>query len=82
MANMMNLNTIYLSYKTATKAKMDYQDCLDMCIKDSSLNIPDKDILFCFGYCHMTILNEERQWKQYHSLEFVEYLEFICRLAH
>ena len=30
----------------------------------------------------MTVLNEERQWKTYHSLQMVEFLEFIGRLAH
>ena len=30
----------------------------------------------------MTAWCEEKQWKQYHKLEVVEFLEFIGRLAH
>ena len=29
----------------------------------------------------MTIVNEERQWKKYLAMEFVEFLELIGRLA-
>ena len=42
----------------------------------------EKDISFCFGYSHMTVVNEDRQWKKYLAFEFVEFLEFIGRLAH
>ena len=30
----------------------------------------------------MTVVNEEKHYKQYHKLEFVEFLEFVGRLAH
>ena len=30
----------------------------------------------------MTVINEEKQWKNYHSLQFVEFLEFLGRIAH
>ena len=29
----------------------------------------------------MSVVNEERHWKRYFNLEFVEFLEFIGRLA-
>ena len=60
---------------------MDHEDCLSMCLRDAVLNISEKDIAFAFGYCQMTVINEERQWKTYTSLQFVEFLEFIGRLA-
>ena len=53
-----------------------------MCITDASLGISEKDINFCYGYSHMTVPNEARLWKKYQSLELVEFLEFLGRLAH
>ena len=29
----------------------------------------------------MTIINEERQWKKYSALEYVEFLEFLGRIS-
>ena len=60
---------------------LELADCIAMC-KDSALNISEKDICFCFGFCQMTVVNEERQWKKYDTLLFVEFLEFIGRIAH
>lgn len=58
------------------------EDCIAMCMRDTNLDVTEKDVNFAFGYCQMTVVNEERQWKTYHSLQFVEFLEFVCRLAH
>ena len=81
-SNLDNLKRIYDRYRTPTKQLMDHLDCVDLCTRDAQLSITEKDILFCFGYCHMTVLNEEKQWKTYHSLQFVEFLEFLGRIAH
>ena len=61
---------------------MEIDDCVTMCTKDCHLGISEKDINFCYAYCHMTITNEARTWKKYQSLELVEFLEFLGRLAH
>ena len=81
-ANLENLKKIYAHYKTPTKAFMEMQDCISMCTSESVLGISEKDISFCYGYCHMTVTNEARMWKKYQQLELVEFLEFIGRLAH
>lgn len=81
-ANEANLTKIYSNYKTVTKPKLEIQDCIQMCMRDANLNVSEKDISFSFGLCHMTVISEERQFKHYQSLEFVEFLEFIGRLAH
>ena len=59
-SNLVNLQRIYDRYRTPTKTAMELTDCIDMCTRDANLNVTEKDILFCFGYCHMTVLNEER----------------------
>lgn len=81
-SNLENLKRIYDRYRTPTKQFMDYQDCINMCMNDAQLNVTEKDVLFCFGYCHMTVVSEERQWKNYQTLQFVEFLEFLGRIAH
>ena len=81
-ANQTNLEKIYNHYLTPNNKQLDLQSCIAMCTQDTSLDISEKDINFCFGYCQMTVLNEERQWKTYHSLSLVEFLEFVGRLAH
>ena len=61
---------------------IEVDDVIAMCTRDSVLNISEKEIAFCFGLCQMTVVNEEKQYKQYQSLVFVEFLELIGRLAH
>jgi len=64
-ANLPNLQKIYQSYKTPTKQFPEIEDLISMCTRDSVLNLTEKDIAFCFGYCHMTVVNEDRLWKSY-----------------
>jgi len=59
-ANMNNLKAIYVHFKSPTKGYMELEDCVAMCTEDAKLGMSEKDISFCFGYCHMTIINEER----------------------
>lgn len=61
---------------------MDLNDCLTMCTQNTSIGLSEKDIAFCYNYSHQTVVSEDRQWKKYMSLEFVEFLEFIGRVAH
>ena len=59
-ANLENLKRIYAHYKTPTKQQLELEDCIAICTRDTTLNISEKDVLFCFGYCQMTVMNEER----------------------
>mmetsp|Transcript_3421 Transcript_3421/g.4525 ORF Transcript_3421/g.4525 Transcript_3421/m.4525 type:complete len:361 (-) Transcript_3421:254-1336(-) len=81
-ANLTNLKQIYGNYKTPTKGYMELVDIIQMCTADTAIAMSEKDIAFCYGYSHMTVINEDRQWKKYLSMEFVEFLEFLGRLAH
>ena len=64
-ANLENLKKIYAHYKTPTKSMLEVDDCIAICTRDTALNINENDVKFCFGYCQMSVINEERQWKQY-----------------
>ncbi len=65
---MVQLKKLYEHYKTPTKALIEMEDVINMCTRDSNANISEKDIHFAFGYCQMTVANEERHYKQYQSL--------------
>jgi len=39
---------------------MELADVIEMCTQLSPLGISEKEINFCYGYSHMTIVNEER----------------------
>lgn len=44
--------------------------------------MPDKEIKFCFGMSKMTVKDEVKNVEEYERLRFVEFLEFIGRVAH
>jgi hypothetical protein len=80
-ANLDNLKKIYASYITQVHKSMDLQDCIKLCTVDSPLQISEKDICFAYGMCKMTVVNEEKFKGQYSALQFVEFLEFVGRIA-
>jgi hypothetical protein len=50
-------------------------------MRDTSLNMIEKDAIFCFGMCKMTVTHESHQTHNYKELKFVELLEMIGRIA-
>ena len=61
---------------------MTYQDALNLMIRDSALNVIEKDAIFCYGMCKMTVINEfEDSQTKYKRLQFVEFLEMLGRIA-
>lgn len=52
-----------------------------MCTRDADLQIPEKDIVFCFGMSKMAVTHEPTHYKQYQQMVFPEFLELIGRLA-
>ena len=63
---------------------MDLKDCLAFCIKedeDRSLGVTEQDITYAYGMSKMTVVAEVPQYAAYMKMEFVEFLEFIGRIA-
>jgi len=51
-------------------------------IRLTPLNMTEKDAIFCYGMCKMTVVNEaEESNVKYKRLQFVELLEMIGRIA-
>jgi hypothetical protein len=61
---------------------LNLEDCIALCTKDSQLNISEKDLAFCHGMSKMTVINESANYKAYQGMQFVEFLEFVGRIAH
>ena len=60
---------------------MNKQDALKFMMTDSHLHMNEKDAIYCFCMCKMTIIDEAQQSKKYQFLSFVEFLELIGRIA-
>ena len=60
---------------------MSRKDAIDLVTKDTHVNIADKDAIYSYGMCKMTVLNEVKQSKKYDRLELPEFYEFIGRVA-
>ena len=49
--------------------------------EDSYVDLSVKEVRFCFGMSKMTVKNEFTQYEEYDKLRYVEFLEFIGRVA-
>jgi len=61
---------------------MDLKACLQFVQVDCNLSMSEKDVTFCYGMSKMTVYDELNHNDNYFKLKFVEFLEFIARLAH
>ena len=52
-----------------------------MPIKDEDYCVSFMKIEQCFILCMMTVLDESRHLSKYGYITFVEFLDFICRMA-
>jgi len=50
-------------------------------VRCESLKVPEKNIKYCYAMSKMTVSNEEFHTDQYFTMQFVEFLEMIGRIA-
>jgi len=55
---------------------------MELVCRLSDLNLTEKEAKFCYGMSKMTVRDEVPNHHEYQKLRFVEFLEFIGRLAH
>jgi hypothetical protein len=60
---------------------MSMKNALSFMMKDTALNVIEKDAIYCYGMCKMTVANENDKNSQYFELKRVEFLEMIGRVA-
>jgi hypothetical protein len=81
-ANLGYLEHIYKSFTNQNKRWPEINDMLQLCLSISPCGVSEMDVRFCFGMCKMTIVIESTGYKEYTKLQFVEFLEFVGRLAY
>ena len=60
---------------------MTEHDAMNLMMRDTALNMIEKDAIYCFGMCKMSVILESVDVWQYKQLKFVELLELIGRIA-
>lgn len=81
-ANLDGLKKVYSHFFEPRKKFMSKEDALGLMMRDTALNMIEKDAMFCYGMSKMTVTNEqEDSTTKYRRLQFVEFLELIGRIA-
>lgn len=57
-------------------------DAMNLMIRDTQVGIGEKEAIFCYGMCKMSVVFEQENMGQYRILKLVELLEMIGRVAH
>lgn len=60
---------------------MTMHDAMNLMMKDTALNLIEKDAIYCYGMSKMSVIDLDSMW-QYKHLKFVELLEMMGRIAH
>jgi hypothetical protein len=80
--NLPGIQKMYNQYKEPRKQHMTMGDAMNFMMKDTALGLIEKDAIFCYGMCKMSVILEQESMWQYKHLKFVEFLELIGRIAH
>ena len=83
-ANLSKLHAVYNHFLDPLHKAMDLKDCRDLMMKNIDkhpMGVKEPDVIYAYGMCKMTVINELSQYKAYSTLEFVEFLEFLARIT-
>ena len=80
--NLEGLKKVYTNYHEPRKKFMTMNDAMSLMMKDTSLGLIEKDAIYCFGMCKMSVIFEQENMWQYKQLKFVELLELMGRIAY
>lgn len=56
-------------------------EAIELFTKKSDCGLNEKEAIYCYGMSKMTVTNENDDSSKYSLLQFVEFLEMICRAA-
>lgn len=80
-ANLHHLQRIY-GYLFPKHENLDgLRNCIEVVTRLSRLNLYQSSVRLCYALSKMTVVDEPTDRKEYNRLQFVEFLEFIARLA-
>lgn len=80
--NLSQLEFIWKSFTDQRKRVPEYEDMHHLCMQIAPCGVSEMDVKFAFGMCKMTVVSEAASYKDYNRIQFVEFLEFIGRLAY
>ena len=57
-------------------------DCIELMTKATKI-VPDENrVIYCYGMSKMHVINEKVSKQPYDEMKYVEFLEFLGRIAH
>ena len=80
-ANLDLLRKVYKSYTSPVAPVMTLEGALDLLVAKCDMGLNDRDALYCYGMSKMTIIDENNDHRRYETINFVEFLEMVCRAA-
>lgn len=80
--NLEGLKKVYNHYHEPRKKFMTMNDAMALMMKDTTLGMIEKDAMYCFGMCKMSVIYEQENMWQYKQLKFVELLELMGRIGY
>ena len=81
-ANLDQLKRVYNYVFPKFAGDQGLKNAMELVCRLSDLNLTEKEAKFCYGMSKMTVRDEVPNHHEYQKLRFVEFLEFIGRLAH
>ena len=79
-ANYLYIEQVFSKYYFKGRKRVHRDDCIKIFTTYSKLGLDDSSARFCFGMSKMTPENELFYYQNL-DMEFVEFLEMICRVA-
>jgi hypothetical protein len=74
---------LYQAYTHPKIKKMTNELAMKLMTQDSSVKLAEKDAIICYGSCQMTCVDIVKNSKdELFTLDFLEFLELIGRVAH
>jgi hypothetical protein len=81
-ANATILANVHSRLFTRRGTQDEFKSCLELVTSATEGDITDKVARYCFGMSKMTVRDEAANQKEYFKLKYVEFLEYIGRVAH
>ena len=84
-ANEAGLRKIFNSFVTPRRRTPEKNDMIYLMCKHTTPPIlkAEVDAIYCYGMCKQAIIYEknEKEAKKYNEIQYVEFMEFLCRCA-
>ena len=80
-ANLEFLRRVYKPDNSPASYLMSLDEAVGLLTKTENIGFNERDAVYCYGMSKMTIADENGESRRYESIQFVEFLEMVCRAA-